>query len=449
MTVSFDEQWMVRYLDVNVDFQAVYKYKAERDVGGRTTHTGTRSMSCRSSTRLPTISVPKNAVDPPPMTRPARTGGAVMATKEEEPRRVEVHRLPRRRDRVDHVISMASKTEMGQRISGNREDRRIETHPVDTAIRVLRSEAARDTIGSIYNSEGAVVDLTTTSDMSIDRESASVTSDIVIERTATEVAPGVNAIPFDALERQVHGDPDEAVPIRIPVEAGEPWTRSHRRAVLLRHRARRSLHPDDRRHHGIRTPANCRSKPVACRRAVGVQAAVGRHSDRVRRRDGIIRVRARHGHVHASRTDPRRPNGIEAPPDTVVTLTLAFDDVGLLRFARRRDPERRGHDPRPTSAATGRSGAYHYTLEVTEISGEPIQIDCRPTVVDEPRPSRHRDLNVRRASRRRLRAGAGCGTRTRRRCACRSRRRSSRRCSSSCAARGSASTRGGPSGASP
>ena len=53
------------------------------------------------------------------------------------------------------------------------------------------------------------------------------------------------------------------------------------------------------------------------------------------------------------------------------------------------------------------------------------------------------------ASRRTPPAGAGCGTRRRRRRGWRTRRRSSRRCSSTTAARGSASTRGGPCGASP
>jgi hypothetical protein len=73
---------------------------------------------------------------------------------------------------------------------------------------------------------------------------------------------------------------------------------------------------------------------------------------------------------------------IDAPPDTEVTLTLAFDDVGLLQFA---------DVAIPSSVATtlaeqrgpGRAGVYHYTLEVTEISGESITIDLPTDVVDE------------------------------------------------------------------
>ncbi len=73
---------------------------------------------------------------------------------------------------------------------------------------------------------------------------------------------------------------------------------------------------------------------------------------------------------------------MDAPADTAVTLTLAFDDVGLLRFA---------DVAIPSSVATtvaeqrgaGYTEVYHYTLEVTEISGEPITIDLPQDVVDE------------------------------------------------------------------
>jgi hypothetical protein len=72
---------------------------------------------------------------------------------------------------------------------------------------------------------------------------------------------------------------------------------------------------------------------------------------------------------------------IEAPPDTPVTLTIAFDDVGLLRFA---------DVSVASSVATtlaqqlgaGHSGIYRYTLEVTDILGEPIHIDLPTDVVD-------------------------------------------------------------------
>ncbi|HEX3089106.1 MAG TPA: hypothetical protein VHQ23_10655, partial [Ilumatobacteraceae bacterium] len=72
---------------------------------------------------------------------------------------------------------------------------------------------------------------------------------------------------------------------------------------------------------------------------------------------------------------------IEAPPETPVTLTIAFDEFGLLRFA----------DVSIASIVAsglaqelgdGRSGVYHYTLDVTEISGEPITIPLPTDVVD-------------------------------------------------------------------
>jgi hypothetical protein len=73
---------------------------------------------------------------------------------------------------------------------------------------------------------------------------------------------------------------------------------------------------------------------------------------------------------------------LAGPPATEVTLTIGFDEVGLLRFA---------DVSIPTSVATAiartlgarYSTVYHYTLEVTEISGEPEQIDVPTKYVDQ------------------------------------------------------------------
>jgi hypothetical protein len=62
VTVSFDEQWMVRYLDVNVDVQAVLKYKAQDDVG--TTYPYRYTVDVVSTSESPpALSAPTNAVD--------------------------------------------------------------------------------------------------------------------------------------------------------------------------------------------------------------------------------------------------------------------------------------------------------------------------------------------------------------------------------------------------
>jgi hypothetical protein len=62
VTISFDEQWMVRYLDVNLDFQAVLKYKAQRDV--ETTYPYRYTLDVVSIADAPSdIAAPANTVD--------------------------------------------------------------------------------------------------------------------------------------------------------------------------------------------------------------------------------------------------------------------------------------------------------------------------------------------------------------------------------------------------
>ena len=74
---------------------------------------------------------------------------------------------------------------------------------------------------------------------------------------------------------------------------------------------------------------------------------------------------------------------IEINPQTPVTVTIGFDDVGLLRFA---DVEI--SSVTATSVAQGlgprRRVVYRYTFDVTDISGEPIEIDIPKDFVDAP-----------------------------------------------------------------
>jgi hypothetical protein len=64
VTVSLDEQWMVRYLDVNVDFHSVLDHRSKKDVG--TPYPYRYTIDVVETTDAPeTVSVPVNAVDAP------------------------------------------------------------------------------------------------------------------------------------------------------------------------------------------------------------------------------------------------------------------------------------------------------------------------------------------------------------------------------------------------
>ena len=62
VTVSLDAQWIVRYVDVNVDFNAVLKYKAEHDAGTSYPYRYTVDVLSASDGAL-AIAVPPNTLD--------------------------------------------------------------------------------------------------------------------------------------------------------------------------------------------------------------------------------------------------------------------------------------------------------------------------------------------------------------------------------------------------
>ena len=62
VTVSLDDQWMVRYLDVNLDFHAVLKYKAENDADTPYPYRYTIDV-VSTSEAPPAIALPTNIVD--------------------------------------------------------------------------------------------------------------------------------------------------------------------------------------------------------------------------------------------------------------------------------------------------------------------------------------------------------------------------------------------------
>ena len=126
VTISFDDQWMVRYLDVNIDFDAVLKYKAERDAGIPYPYRYT--VDVVSIIEKPQqIPAPTNTIDPPDRRNIDNGGDAVMAKKKKKG-----HGGLKFMAFIVVVvvlivaISKGSKTETGQRILGNRQDRRLE-----------------------------------------------------------------------------------------------------------------------------------------------------------------------------------------------------------------------------------------------------------------------------------------------------------------------------------
>ncbi len=122
-------------------------------------------------------------------------------------------------------ISAGAGTETGQRMLGHREAQRVENTRVTPRF-AYSAAKLRITVQSMYNFKGSVVDLTSTRDVALDRASSTVSSDIGIERTSTEVAPGVQAIPYDALNAKYSEVMNKLYRFESPAEPGQPWTRS-------------------------------------------------------------------------------------------------------------------------------------------------------------------------------------------------------------------------------
>ncbi len=282
------------------------------------------------------------------------------------------------------TVSTTHNSEFVQRVLGNREDRRVERTAITPRFG-FASARLHVTLAEIYNSEaGGPVDLTTTRDVSIDRESLTAKSDVKVERTATEVAPGVNAIPFDALNASFTEILTTNNRYESPTDPGQPWT----------------WYPIGPYYYGTEIDAHyipmvddimgfelrdLPSKPMVIEPASGFRSTVRRVTgptppsavttsytyeidlDTYRRAVPIL----------ASRSDLRGPGS------TPVTLTIGFDDVGLLRFA---DIEMASAVATTVAQQLGtkHSAIYHYTLTVDDISGDPISIDVPTNVVDAP-----------------------------------------------------------------
>ena len=283
------------------------------------------------------------------------------------------------------TVSMTHNSDFVQRVLGHREDRRVE-HTAVTPRFGFASARLHITVAEIYNSSaGGPVDITTTRDVSIDRESLTAKSDVKIDRTATEVAPGVKALPFDALNASYTEILTRNNRYESPTDPGQAWT----------------WYPIGPYYYGTEIDAHyipmvddimgfelrdLPSTPMAIEPASGFKSTVRPRVTGPTPPSAVtmsytyeidLDTYRRAVPILASRTSLRGPG------DTSVTLTVGFDDVGLLRFA---DVgiESAVATTLAQQLGTKHSAIYHYTLTVDDISGDAISIDVPTDVVDAP-----------------------------------------------------------------
>lgn len=282
-------------------------------------------------------------------------------------------------------ITKGSKTEIGQRITGGREDRRLENTRLTPRFG-FASAKVRITVGSVYNIEGSLMGATETSDVSIDHRSARASSVIAIAPTTTEIAPGVDAIPYDTFTETRTEILTKDYKYVSVYEAGQSWTRSVVEPYYYGDPIDEHFIPmiDDLMGFELR---GIPSKPITVepvselKRGSLVRPAVNTPTassavTKIYSYELDMATYRRALPILAGRTK------LFAPPETIVTVTIGFDDVGLLRFA---DVSIASSVATTLAQELGDyySADYHFTLEVTEISGEPITIAVPTDVVDE------------------------------------------------------------------
>ena len=283
------------------------------------------------------------------------------------------------------AIPKGIKTEIGQRITGNREDRRLENTRLTPRFG-FASATLRISVGSIYNIEGSLMDATQTSDVSIDRRSARASSEIAISPTGTEIAPGVVSVPFGTFRETWTEVLTKDYEYVSAYEAGEPWTRSVVKPYYYGERIDEHFIPmiDDLMGFELRDiptrpttvePVGGLKRDSLARPAVNTPTAPSAVTKTYSYEFDIATYR-RVLPILATSTD------LYAPGGTIVTVTIGFDDVGVLRFA---DVSFAQSIATTLAQELGDlySAAYHYTLEVTEVSGEPITIEVPTDFVDE------------------------------------------------------------------
>ena len=200
----------------------------------------------------------------------------------------------------------------------------------------------------MYNYEGSTIDITSTRNVSIDRHSSTASSDVSIERTAIEVTPGVSAIPFDALNVTFSEILTRLYRFESPDVPGESWRRSVVEPYYYGTELDEHYIPmiDDIMGFELQ---ELPSKPAPASPVSGFKRPAVNNPEpppdasKTYTYEFDMETYLRVVPILAARTI------IEAPPETSVTLTLAFDDVGLLRFADVRDTELGRHDARTTT----------------------------------------------------------------------------------------------------
>jgi hypothetical protein len=228
------------------------------------------------------------------------------------------------------------------------------------------------------------VDITTSRDVSIDRQSETATSDIDVEPTTTQIAPGVDTIPADNFRASWTEVLTKSYLIVSPETDTEPWTRQKITPFYYQTELDPYYIPmiDDLMGFELRDMA---TKEIAVAAASGFKAM---NMPMVKTPKAPTAVTKSYSYemdmttyrralpILASRTR------LFAPPDAMVSVTIGFDDVGLMRFADVGISDTVA-TTRVQELGDNSELYYHYTLEVTDILGESIDIDVPTNVVDE------------------------------------------------------------------
>ncbi len=291
-------------------------------------------------------------------------------------------------------VSTTRDTEFMQRLTGNRQDRRVE-HTTVTPRFEFASAKLQISVGEFYNNAGDPVDLTTTKDESIDRQSNRAKIDVKLERTSTEVAPGVNAVPYDAINTSFTEIFTKTKRYDSQKDPGKPWITHPVGPYYYDTAIDEHFIPmiDDIMGFELR---GLPSKPMATEPTSGLKAGFKSSlmsSPNADARPAVagptppsavtksyvyqmdLATYRRAVPILAVRT------GLAGPPETPVTLTLGFDDVGLLRYV---DIGMASSVASTLAQQFGpdHSANYHYTMSVNVISGDPISIDIPTDVID-------------------------------------------------------------------
>lgn len=282
------------------------------------------------------------------------------------------------------TIKIGVGTEAGQRIVGKREDHRTE-HTSLTPRFAFAAATAQVTVAAIYtNVDGTTIDLTSTTQISIDRQSGTASKGTEVAITPSQISPGVDAMPMDDITDSYTQILTKDYRYETAIDTGQPWDRYKAESSNYGTEIDPHYIPmiDDIMGFELR---DLPAKPLTVEPKAGLKSPARRvdspsDSSSVTRTysyDMTMNTFRRAIPILANRTD------IAIAADTPVTVTIGFDDVGLLRFA---SVEVSSETATKAAQELGprRRVVYHYTLDVTDISGEPIAINIPTDFVDAP-----------------------------------------------------------------